>query len=109
MNFFQKVTAYLKDNPEGYWFKRKLYGWGWVPVKWQGWLVIVIFIIFILWNGLYIGSKAVTTGSELIWFFAKIFASLAAVIFICYKKGERPRWQWGIPEQGANHGREDKV
>ena len=38
----KECIAYLKDNPRGYWFKAKLYGWGWVPVKWQGWLGVVI-------------------------------------------------------------------
>lgn len=26
MNYFKKYKEYLKDNPKGYWFKRKLYG-----------------------------------------------------------------------------------
>lgn len=46
----QKYRDYLQDNPKKLWFKRKLYGWGWTPVKWQGWLTIIIYIalIFIL-------------------------------------------------------------
>lgn len=40
----KEYIAYLKDNPQGYWFKAKLYGWGWAPVKWQGLLVIAISI-----------------------------------------------------------------
>jgi len=35
----KKYIAYLKDNPKRYWFKAKMYGWGWTPVKWQDWLV----------------------------------------------------------------------
>src|SRR3989344_3809139 len=37
-------TEYLRVNPKGYWFKRKLYGWGWVPVRWQGWLFLAAWI-----------------------------------------------------------------
>ena len=44
---FKESIAYLKDNPHGYWFKAKLYGWGWVPVKWQGWLVVAVAIGFL--------------------------------------------------------------
>jgi hypothetical protein len=33
---FKKYIEYLKDNPQGYWFKRKVWGWGWTPVTWQG-------------------------------------------------------------------------
>ena len=29
----KEYIAYLKDNPQGYWFKARLYGWGWVPVN----------------------------------------------------------------------------
>lgn len=36
MSLIKNCVEYLKDNPEGYWFKRKLYGWGWTPAKWQG-------------------------------------------------------------------------
>jgi hypothetical protein len=34
MKLFKEYTDYLKDNPQGYWFKRKLYGWGWTPARW---------------------------------------------------------------------------
>jgi hypothetical protein len=48
MNIFSEELKYLKNNPEGYWFKRKLYGWGWVPVKWQGWSVIAVWLLLVL-------------------------------------------------------------
>lgn len=31
------------DNPKGVWFKKRLYGLGWIPVKWQGLLVVVLY------------------------------------------------------------------
>ena len=43
----KKYLNYLNDNPQGYWFKAKLYGWGWTPAKWQGWLVVLTYIILI--------------------------------------------------------------
>jgi hypothetical protein len=97
----RKYINYLKDNPEGFWFKRKLYGWGWTPAKWQGWVVILAFVAVILWNGVSFGlitKKSDPTDSMLFWFFAKIIIAVAALIFICYKKGEKPRWQWGLPK-----------
>ena len=48
MNIFKKYSEYLRDNPEGYWFKRKLYGWGWTPARWQGWVVLVVYIIGVM-------------------------------------------------------------
>ncbi len=97
MTYFERCLAYLKNNPNGYWFKRKLYGWGWVPVRWQGWLVITIFIIFIWWSAADLTSSPYVTDAEFLRFFAKIIASVAVLVFICYKTGEKPRWQWGPP------------
>lgn len=34
-HMFKNYLDYIRDNPHGYWFKRKLYGWGWTPVTWQ--------------------------------------------------------------------------
>ena len=64
---FKKYWQYLKDNPEGYWFKRKLYGWGWVPVKWQGWLVIAISIAIFAF-GLYVGETDDAPGAAFLGF-----------------------------------------
>ncbi|HEV7423846.1 MAG TPA: hypothetical protein VGO21_01520 [Candidatus Paceibacterota bacterium] len=94
MNLFKNYIKYLKDNPKGYWFKRKLYGWGWVPVKWQGWTVIGFFVLFILSNAL--SLHKVPTNPEITWFTIKIIFFIILLVLICYKKGEKPKWQWGL-------------
>ena len=101
MNLFKRYINYLKDNPEGYWFKRKLYGWGWVPVTWEGWLSIAVFALLIGWSAAGIVSNPTPTNDELTWFFGKIVVSVVAIIFICYKKGEKPRWQRGLPDKDS--------
>jgi uncharacterized ion transporter superfamily protein YfcC len=101
MNIFSHYIKYLKDNPHHYWFKRKVYGWGWTPARWQGWLVLLIAIAFIVWSVLGISS-----GDGLvdpIWYFMKIALAVIILIFICYKTGEKPRWQWGIPKEEEGH------
>lgn len=85
-----KYTKYCKDNPHGYWFKRKLYGWGWVPVKWQGWAVTLIFIIFIT----FMADSFLVKGNVIEYFIALILA-IIILIYIAYKKGEKPKWSWG--------------
>ena len=50
MNVLKQYIEYLKNNPEGYWFKRKLYGWGWTPATWQGWLVLAVFVVLMILN-----------------------------------------------------------
>lgn len=90
----KEYITYLKDNPKGYWFKAKLYGWGWVPVKWQGWLVILIAIGFAV-LGVYIGEMDDAPGAA----FLGIFIALSLIFYFGYSKGERPRWQWGPPKE----------
>ena len=95
---FRNYIEYLKDNPKEYWFKRRLYGWGWVPVKLQGWIVILTFIVFVLLNGIYFGyntSPNAPLTLDWIWFFGNLIAALIILMFICYKTGEKPKWSWG--------------
>ncbi len=87
---FKEYIEYLKDNPKGYWFKRKFYGWGWTPVKWQGWLVI-FFGLAVFFSGYYIGETDDSPGMIVISF----LLMLGIFIFFGYRKGEKLHWQWG--------------
>ena len=96
----KKYRDYIKDNPEGYWFKRRFYGWGWFPVKWQGWLVVLAFVLILILNSIYLILRAPegTNPSTLdfIIFFGVIIISIGIMILIAYKKGEKPKWNWGL-------------
>ncbi len=94
MNFIKSYKEYINDNPEGYWFKRKIYGWGWTPVKWQGWFVIAVFVVLLIANA--IDLDKFPTDQELTTFFVKIILYIFVLLLICYRKGEKPAWQWGI-------------
>jgi len=94
----KEYQEYTKNNPQGYWFKAKLYGFGWVPVKWQGWLVIIIYIGLILTLAIsreeaIIGNP--DSGSNFLTFALPIIVLTTLLLIIAYKKGEKPRWQWG--------------
>ena len=93
---FKNYFDYLKDNPQGYWFKKKLYGWGWVPVKWQGWTVIAVFVLFLLWISFDLNQTP--SNNEIFWFFVKVFLAVSLLLVICYEYGEKPSWQWGRPK-----------
>ncbi len=76
------------------WFKRKVYGWGWYPATWQGWLVLGLYaaIMFTLASTVDESSP----GREVFFMLVLPFVLLtAALIRICYKTGETPRFQWG--------------
>ena len=95
---FKAYINYLKDNPQGYWFKAKLFGWGWVPVKWQGWAVILVWLGLVMLFALTIDETS--SGREVMFTFVlPIVLLTAALIRICYKKGEKPHWQWGLPKK----------
>jgi len=75
------------------WFKRKTYGWGWTPVTWQGWLLVVGYIILVLLLSLAVEGES---KREALLFFILPFVLLTiTLIRICYKTGKSPRWQWG--------------
>jgi len=97
-NIFKSYICYLKDNPNNYWFKRKLYSWGWTPAKWQGWLVIFVYITLIL-TLVFTREKDIPgnpySGSNFLIFALPIIILTIILILIAYKKGEKPRWQWG--------------
>jgi len=94
MSWFRKYIEYYKDNPEGLWFKRKVYGWGWMPVKWQGWLVLVVAIaVFAL--GMTVGEMDDAPGATALG----LFLMLAIIFGFGYWKGEKPTWMWGFPDR----------
>jgi hypothetical protein len=98
-----EYSAYLKDNPEGYWFKAKLYGWGWMPATWQGWLVILVYVVFVVFFAFTLDENS--PSQEVAFaFILPVFLLTATLIRICYKKGEKPRWSWGLPgKDKSNH------
>lgn len=91
MNCLEEYIAYLKDNPEGYWFKRKLYGYGWTPARREGWITLLTYLVLVLSFIIYGGAKAASTEVVI------TLVSIATIIFlvICWKKGESLKWQWG--------------
>lgn len=97
----KEYIKYLKDNPQGYWFKAKLYGWGWTPVKWQGWCVIFLYIVLILTLVLTREKDIpgnLDSGSNFLTFALPIIILTILLVIVCYKKGEKPRCQWGLPK-----------
>ncbi|MEO8065468.1 MAG: hypothetical protein ABI643_01265 [Candidatus Doudnabacteria bacterium] len=90
----KEYLQYLKDNPEGYWFKAKLYGWGWTPARWQGWAVILSYIAAVVFFALTIDEQSSAREVAFTFILPAILLT-ATLLRICYKTGEKPRWQWG--------------
>jgi uncharacterized membrane protein YhdT len=95
----QKYIEYLKDNPEKYWFKRKVFGWGWTPARWQGWVTLILFIVLIVGNAYRTNAQSLSTSDVPVAFLVQTLILVLILIAICYATGEKPRWQWGFPKE----------
>jgi hypothetical protein len=78
-----------------YWFKPKRYGYGAVPVTWQGWLVILVYTVIVLGCVLLALATRVSPwglGSAVI-----AYAASTAVLFrLAWLKTDGGfRWRWG--------------
>ncbi len=98
----KKYIAYVRKNPERYWFKRKIWGWGWVPVTWQGWCATALYLVFVFLL-VYSREEAIPgnpdSGSNFLVFGLPFIVLTALFLLIAYKKGEKPKWQWGVPKE----------
>lgn len=73
-----------------YWFPAKRYGYGWGPPKvWQGWVVLAIFIALVA-----LGALTLLPHHGAPVFLGYVLVLVAALIAICYFKGEPPEWRW---------------
>lgn len=97
MKLWHEYIAYITDNPEGYWFKRKLYGWGWTPAKPAGWAVLGVYLFFLIGLVWYADTRGLLV-TEPGRFIALMVAATALLIIISWRTGEPPTWQWGRPK-----------
>jgi hypothetical protein len=80
----------MTEEPR-YWFRAKRYGWGWgLPLVWQGWVVLLGFVVLLI-----VGSALILPAKHVALHLAYVIVSSAALIGICYAKGEPPKWRWG--------------
>lgn len=94
---FQNYISYIKENPNKYWFRAKIYGWGWTPATREGWMVMMLYLGGIIFFAMRVDDSAPV--GEILRRFLLSVGILTTVLFaICWKTGERPHWQWGLPK-----------
>jgi uncharacterized membrane protein len=76
------------------WFKAKRYGFGWIPCSWEGWLVLIAFVLFQVWNFLRIDSMSHSNSDTLRPFIIQLALSLVVLSFIMSWKGEKLGLCW---------------
>lgn len=82
----------MQQQNNKYWFKAKTYGYGWTPATWQGWLIILAYLI-IFGVLFYIFESNIEKYS--VFYFISVFVITGLLIYISYKKGEPAKWRWG--------------
>jgi len=74
-----------------YWFPAKTYGWGWgLPTAWQGWVVMAVYLVGLVALVVFVNPAAYPLHFPL-----GLAVLSAALVGICWKTGEPPRWRWG--------------
>lgn len=74
-----------------YWFPAKRYGIGWgAPRTWQGWVVIILHLSIIAAS-----SVTLAKTGNVAPFLGVVFVSTAALVAVCWWKGEEISWRWG--------------
>ena len=81
-----------------YWFKRKKYGWGWTPATWQGWAITGGYLAVDLCFS-FLLDQPNPEDKKVTQFLTPVLICTALLVFIAYKTGESPRWQWGEPKK----------
>ena len=77
------------------WFRAKTYGWGWTPCSWEGWLTLVLFSVYMIWNFFRIDRASHSGSVTLSDLIPEIVSAVILLIAICYARGEKPSWRWG--------------
>ncbi|HET8690289.1 MAG TPA: hypothetical protein VFL81_02540 [Candidatus Saccharimonadales bacterium] len=91
-----------------YWFKRRRFGWGWIPATWHGWAVLAIFILVGILGAVITlpADKSLSASWQQISSFLLIFVlDLTLFIHIAVHHGPKPHWRWG--KSGSDNPDED--
>jgi uncharacterized membrane protein YhdT len=88
------ITMTTQEQKKKLWFKAKIFGLGWRPVSWQGWVLTIIYVLGLV--NFAMEASIEHSGSDFIIKFAIKFIPLTILfLIICYMKGEKLRWRWG--------------
>lgn len=78
-----------------YWFKPKGFGYGATPTTWEGWVVVIVFIIYVL------SLSMLITRGEIGQYVLYLFAGIVGVAVISKKKTDgKWKWNWGKKKGG---------
>ena len=73
------------------------YGYGWIPVTWQGVVTIIIFSCVVIFSSLILlkDVEENTYQLEVGMFILVLCISIVSLVGISFRMGPPPRWRWG--------------
>ncbi|MEI6316439.1 MAG: hypothetical protein WCO65_01770 [bacterium] len=86
----------MENTNKKLWFRRKTFGWGWYPITWQGWSVIILYVLDLVSNAIFANNHVNSNSDFLMQFFPHYLVLTIFLIIICYATGEKPKWTWGF-------------
>lgn len=84
----------LRSKRKKCWFRAKNYGWGWYPVSWEGWVVMMGYLAVVLLFYFSIEKNPESSEQILLIFIPAVACATAILIGICYFTGESPELRW---------------
>lgn len=80
-----------------YWFKPKPYGFGFVPITWEGWLASLAFLGLVLLSVWVhnIGTDHPSTKDVIGFLFDVVVLTVSVTLLFDKKTKEDLKWRWG--------------
>lgn len=85
----------MENNTKKIWFRAKRYGWGWYPNSLEGWGVILLYTITVIFHFINIDRFSHSASDTMINFLIPFIINTIFLMIICFIKGEKPKWRWG--------------
>lgn len=88
-----KALWYTTVVKNGQWFKADSRGFGWSPATWQGWLILITYIVFLVGMFLKIDSASHSGSDTLIGMVVPFLFATSVLYGLCMLFGEKPSWR----------------
>jgi hypothetical protein len=92
-NNYIKLTYFMENKK--LWFRAKKYGLGWYPISWEGWVILILYLVAIVQYFIQSDIKSHSVSDTLINFATPFIVNTIFLLIICYARGEKPKWRWG--------------
>ena len=96
------------------WFKAKKIGYGWYPATWQGWAVLLGYVLFTTYVIFSIENSTEKGLQQTALLVVNVVITTGILIAICYETGEKAQWRrpeglfWKRALPGGRWGRRKK-